>query len=146
MVTVKAEYRTDFVAPSPIKREARIGRPTVSIVCIARKDWPGAIRNASERSPWSEYFGAELVIVTAARRDSQGTASGAATPVLVSAPADATDAQMRAMGLRAATGDVVLFVDHPATADDSWMEHLSNTRTPRAEPGVFDVPADHLSF
>jgi len=51
-------------------------------------------------------------------------------------PADATQSQLRSLGLASAIGDLVMLVDDPATARDEWLEHLRGagrqTESPRA--------------
>ncbi len=70
-------------------------------------------------------MGVELLIVCTTRPSAAAlalmTAPGAR---IIYAPASATDQQLRAMGLAAAAGDVVMLVDEAAEADEGWMERL----------------------
>ena len=88
--------------------------------------------------------GAELVVVRGGAMPPAAIARKSASNVkFVPAPPTATVAEMRALGARAAAGDVVLFVDEEAAAADQTLAGrlralASGTRTP---PGAA-VPAD----
>jgi hypothetical protein len=78
-----------------------------------------------ERGARWERLGVELIVVCASRRATRSAAAAITGARVVYGPVGASDQQLRALGLAAATGDVILLVDDPTTADESWIEYVS---------------------
>jgi len=131
LVTTEAP-RTGHAGDTRFPRARHDGRPRVSIVTVARDDSAATLRTMVERSARWERFGVESIIVCASRRLTKATVSAmTGLARLIQGPADASDAQLRAVGFAAATGDVVMLVDDPSSVDDGWIEHVSNTGVAR---------------
>ena len=116
----------------------------MSVVSVASDDSAATLRELAERAVRWERLGVELIIVCTSRRSTKSTVSAISGGArLIYGPADASDSQLRAIGLAAATGDVVMLVDDPATADDAWIEHVSITGAVRLETPANDRELDH---
>jgi hypothetical protein len=125
MLDVKAKGAVDSGRDAHGARARHRDRPSMTIVSIATDDSVATLRSIGERSAHWERLGVERVIVCRRRPNggpSFGAMSGGAR--LIYGPSEATERQLRGIGLLAATGDVVMLVDDPATADVHWIEHL----------------------
>jgi hypothetical protein len=119
--------RTDAVDARPMRAAVAHGCPRVSVVSVVDDDSPATLRVIAERSARWEHHGVELVFVCASRQPAGPSPSVFGGGRLLYAPADATEEELRAIGLAAATGDVVMLVGDAAAVDDRWIEHLSMT-------------------
>ena len=126
MTDVRQRSLLDTTLEPRSTRARRDGRPSVSVVFMASDDSPALLREMAERSSRWQRLGVELIVVCSSRLTTAtivSLMSGEAR--VVYGPPNATDLQLRAKGLAAASGDVVMMVDDPASADDGWIEHLS---------------------
>ena len=134
MVEVKAGIRPDITQHARASRARHEGRPSVSIVSVAQDDSAANLKALAERAVRCARLGAELIVVCASRQSTRSTVSAiSGSARLIYGPADATEPQLRAIGLAAATGDVIMLVDDPSTADDAWIEHVSITGAVRSQ-------------
>ena len=107
-------------------------RPTVSLVSVADELSPGDLRAFVDRAARWQHLGVELVVVCASRSIAESTVSAISGGArLIYGPARATQAELRAVGISAATGAIVMLVDDPRTTDDEdqWIEHVMLTAT-----------------
>ena len=118
-------------------RHARLrhdGRPRISIVSVVKEGAAALAPIVTSRATRRERSQVELILVCAGARVGSPSGVGAAGMRLVHGPADATDAQLRALGLAAASGDIVMMMDH-ATVDWDWIDHVCDL-------GSESLPAD----
>lgn len=103
----------------------RDGRPRVSVVAVLHDDdGSTAAKLMAERGLRFERADLEVVLVYVGPRSAGPiTGSFGARTRVVRAPADAAESQLRALGLTAATGDIVMMLDAPV-ADHDWIDHL----------------------
>lgn len=143
MLDAKPGWHSPRAYGPPSVRAHHDGRPSVSVVSVASDDGATLLRNMADRAAGWQRLGVELIIVCASRQSTRSTVSaisGAAR--LIYGPADATEPQLRAIGFAAATGDVVMLLDDPTTADDRWIEHVSVTGAVRVDPQVHEPGRD----
>lgn len=139
MIEMKKGVRAEYTRDSRVRPE---GRPSVSVVSIAYDDAPATIRELAERSARLHRLGVELIIVCASRQSGQSIVSAISGGArLIYGPADASERQLRALGLASATGDVVMLVDDPRLADDGWIERVSISGTAGVDPARHDRDA-----
>jgi hypothetical protein len=126
MLDAKPRSRDTAFDPRPARTRGG-GHPTLSIVCIASDD-STTFRELADRPARWQALGVELIIVCVTRHSAASTASATSAGArLIFGPADATCQQLRSMGLAAASGDVVMLLDDPASADEGWIERLCTT-------------------
>ena len=143
MLDAKPGTRATGAYGPPSARVHHEGRPSVSVVSVSCDDGATLLRNMADRAARWQRLGVELIIVSASRQSTRSTVSaisGAAR--LIYGPADATEPQLRAIGFAAATGDVVMLVDDPTTADDGWIEHVSVTGAVRMDSEAHEPELD----
>src|SRR5688500_8039103 len=129
MIDVKQRSGFDTALDPRPSRSRRDGRPSVSVVFIARDDLPATLREISDRSARWQRWGVEVVVVSATRQTTPATVAllgGEAR--IIYGMAGATESELRAAGLTAASGDVVMMVDECDGADDVWIEQLALRR------------------
>jgi len=118
-------------------RPSRSSLPTISIVSVAGADLAETIRRMSVCYARWGTIGVELIVICSGdQSDTPGLNGG---PRVIHGPADATDSQLRAIGLAEASGDLVMLLDDPANADDEWIEHLSSGGRRYGSPLEADV-------
>ena len=126
MIDISKGARSGEAYQAPSLRTRREGRPSVSVVSIAGDDSAATLSDLSDRSARLHRLGVELIVVCASRQHAQSTLSAMSGGArLIYGPADASERQLRAIGLASATGDVVMLVDDSRLADDDWIERLS---------------------
>jgi hypothetical protein len=134
MLDVKPRTRIDLAPEARPSRPLREAGPTISLVTVVADDSAPGLRELSDRAQRWQGLGVEFVVVCAERQTAQlsvlAILSGAR---LVSGPDDATLAQLRSLGLAAASGDVVALVDSDDSTDEGWIEHLCTSSRSRAE-------------
>lgn len=119
--------------------ESRVSRfARVSIVLTSAEGPEELARSLDCVRPHRERLGAELVVVT---RDDPGPLREVVREArLVTAPADAGIGDMRELGMRSATGDVVAVRADVDVGDGSWLLEfypMTGATLPSAtEPGV----------
>lgn len=133
MLDVTPRMHSDAVDVRTVRPSGKRG-PRLSVVSVAQDDSPATLRSIAERCARWERLGIELIVVCACRHAARAMASGLAGARMIHAPDDATEVELRSLGLTAATGDVVMLVADPAAADDRWIEHLSTNSSARALP------------
>jgi len=81
------------------------------------------LKGVAERAARWDRLGVEFIFVCGrhCRRAVESIAGGA---TVICGPSSATDSELRALGLDAASGDVVMLLADPAAADDLWIERL----------------------
>jgi hypothetical protein len=113
------------------------GLPTVSVVAVAGTDPEATVRETTScYARWS-HLGVELIVVCGDGETWEPAIAEIPDGIrVIYGPADATQSQLRSLGLASAIGDLVMLVDDPATARDEWLEHLRGagrqTESPRA--------------
>lgn len=128
MLDLKGRTRSDDRNHAAMSDRAN-GLPTVSVVAVAREDADVTIRELTARYGRWAQFGVELIVVCGGDTTWNQPVS-ALHPIVrvIYGPADASDAQLRSIGLAGAEGDLVMLVDDAATADEEWLAHLRGTR------------------
>ena len=81
------------------------------------------LKSVAERAARWNRLGVEFIFVCG-RRSRRAVESIAGSATVICGPSEATDSELRALGLDAATGDVVMLLGDPAAADDLWIERL----------------------
>ena len=130
MLDVKPRSRTDITLERRASRPRRDGNPRISVVAVVSDESAAALRELADRASHWQRLGVEFVIVGVKRQIVSTIMSGAR---MVYGPSDATTAQLRSLGLSAASGDVVVLLDGTASADDAWIEQLCASQTSRTE-------------
>ena len=97
------------------------GRPKVSVVFNATDAEDDATLH--ERSNRWKHLDIEVVIVSSGRMGASGRESSDAR--LVYAPVDSSHTQRRALGLAAASGDLVIMLEASQRPDDGWIAQLA---------------------
>ena len=147
MLIVNPNSQTDSESQLPLARARHDGRPRVSLVAVLRDDdGSAATMLMTERGLRHERADLEIVLVCAGPR-SAGPISGSlgARMRLIRAPADAAESQLRALGLAAATGDIVMMLDDPAS-DHAWIDHVCEIGGNRSRPSADRSAAGGLAL
>ena len=111
-------------ASHSLARASRSGRrPNVSVVAVATQHSVSTLKSVAERAARWDRLGVEFIFVCG-RPSRRAVESIAGNATVICGPSSATDSELRALGLDAASGDVVMLLGDPAAADDLWIERL----------------------
>ncbi|HJU88871.1 MAG TPA: hypothetical protein VJ672_05730 [Gemmatimonadaceae bacterium] len=113
----------------------RSSHPTLSVILLSRGEGStlGAVATALQKQ--CAAFEAELLIVRAASQ-SEVAATTRAFPAarVIAAPIEATDPELRVLGMGEATGDIVTFTTDRAAVPDRWIERFQRALGRDGEP------------
>jgi hypothetical protein len=99
--------------------------PDLTVVVASRSDCSDLESYVIALSSRCRRLGAELLVVCSIATSTLAVLARRHQHVrFVSASTDATTAQLRAIGAREATGDVIVFANERDSNIDSWMESL----------------------
>lgn len=121
--------------------------PTISVVSIAGVEVGATLRRMSLcYARWAK-MGVEVIVICNGGQEWLPSHGHSAGLRVIQGPADATDSQLRAIGLAAASGDLVMLLDDLAAADDEWIEHLCGAgREYGSAPDLeLDLPETRIS-
>lgn len=144
MPILRSARHSNLAGHARAPRAREDGRPTISIVAVLRDESSAVTQHVAAQLTYWERRGFECVVVHAGARQIPGV-SGPGRPdsiCCVRAPADATEAQLRSLGLAAASGDVVMLVSDAGEIDERWVEHVAGLGTDRRQPSSESSSAD----
>ena len=114
---------------SPVESTPRLsrpprrgGRPKLSVVIISTGDSAALAKALSRLTPRCRELDAELLIVRASEDVMPATGTQSLTRVrFISAPVDAAPSELRVLGMREASGDIVSIHDDHDLSDIRWL-------------------------
>ncbi|MFZ5625480.1 MAG: glycosyltransferase family 2 protein [Gemmatimonadota bacterium] len=118
--------------------------PRVSVVLASRGELRTLNTALAALQPAAEARDVEVVVVRAG--NPAGVLTGGVVRV-IAAPADASAASLRAMGMREAKGDVVILTDDDSAIHEPWAETLARRSGSDPRPhGSLDLQTTLAAF